>query len=96
MYRAVPSPSTVGLVAMTTSRNDPAADPLDQGLDGELVRADPFQGGNAAQQHVIQAAVHARLLQGHQVPRLLDDAQRRRAPGAGSRQISHSSSSAKL
>ena len=45
--------------------------------------ADPFQRGNSPQKDVIQPAIHARLLQGHQVARLLDHAEQVPLAAAG-------------
>ena len=57
-----------------TSRTPPDPDPSFEGIDGQLLGPDPLGRGESAQQDVVDAGERARLLQGEEVPRLLDDA----------------------
>ena len=76
-YSAVASPSTFGLVARMISSMLPFADAREQALDLQLVGADALQRRQRAHQHVIHALEVARLLDGRDILRLLDDADQR-------------------
>ena len=75
MCNDVPSPSTVGLVAIISSLNPPSRT---RRTNASIVSCSgPIRSSGAirAQQHVVQPSIHARLLQRHQVAGLLDHAQ---------------------
>ena len=54
-YRAVPSPSSVGLVARMTSCTPPCRTRRDQGVDGQLLRPHVVQRGQPAAEDVVRA-----------------------------------------
>ena len=75
MNSAVPSPSSVGLVAMITSFNSPRSHAVHQRFNRQLIGTDALQRRDPSQQYMVQAFVSARAFQCDQIPRLLDHAQ---------------------
>ncbi len=74
MNDAVASPVVFGFVARTTSTTPLESTRLKQLVDPEILGIDAVERRQGAAEHVVEAAVLVRPLQGHDVGGLLDDA----------------------
>ena len=83
-YRAVASPSMLGLVARITSVTPPSLHPLHQRPDLQILRADALDRREHAVQHVVTPAEPAGALERQHIQRLFHHAQAGRVtPGVG-------------